>query len=42
MDSHKTELFCYNIEKNMPADMCSSGEQKLLLISIIFCLAHEH
>ena len=33
--SHKTEFFCYNKEKNMPADMCSSGEQKLLLISII-------
>ncbi len=37
--SHKTELLCYNLEKNMPADMCSSGEQKLLLISIILSCA---
>ena len=36
---HKTELFCFNLEKNMPADMCSSGEQKLLLISIIIASA---
>ena len=36
---HKTELFCFNLEKNMPADMCSSGEQKLLLISIILASA---
>ena len=35
----KTELFCFNYEKNMPADMCSSGEQKLLLISIIMACA---
>ncbi len=35
----KTELFCFNLEKNMPADMCSSGEQKLLLISIILACA---
>ena len=37
--SHKTELLCYNLEKNMPADMCSSGEQKLLLVSIILSCA---
>ena len=37
--SHKTEFFCYNKEKNMPADMCSSGEQKLLLVSIILSCA---
>ncbi len=37
--SHKTELFCYNLEKNIPADMCSSGEQKLLLVSIILSCA---
>ena len=37
--SHKTDLSCFNIEKNMSADMCSSGEQKLLLISIILACA---
>ena len=37
--SHKTEFFCYNKEKNMPAEMCSSGEQKLLLVSIILSCA---
>ena len=37
--SHKTELLCYNLEKNMPADMCSSGEQKLLLVAIILSCA---
>ena len=36
---HKTELLCYNLEKNMPADMCSSGEQKLLLVTIILSCA---
>ena len=36
---HKSELVCFNLEKNMPADMCSSGEQKLLLISIILACA---
>ncbi|MBF95923.1 MAG: hypothetical protein CMJ13_01700 [Pelagibacterales bacterium] len=37
--SHKTELICHNLEKKMPAEMCSSGEQKLLLISIILSCA---
>ena len=37
--SHKTELLCFNLEKNMPADMCSSGEQKLLLVAIILSCA---
>ena len=37
--SHKTELLFYNLEKNISADMCSSGEQKLLLISIILSSA---
>ena len=36
---HKTELFFFNLEKSMSADMCSSGEQKLLLISIILSCA---
>ena len=31
----KTDFICHNLDKNMPAEMCSSGEQKLLLISII-------
>ena len=39
MVCQKTELLCFNLEKNMSADMCSSGEQKLLLISIILACA---
>jgi len=36
---HKTEIIFFNLEKNISADMCSSGEQKLLLISIILACA---
>ena len=39
MDVIRQSYFCFNLEKNMPADMCSSGEQKLLLISIILASA---
>ena len=35
MDAIRQNYFVLILEKNMPADMCSSGEQKLLLISII-------
>jgi len=36
--AHKTDLKCLLAAKNMPADQCSTGEQKALLIGII--LAH--
>ncbi len=35
---HKSDLIIYYSEKNMPADQCSTGEQKALLIGLI--LAH--
>lgn len=35
---HKSDLTVHYAEKNMPADQCSTGEQKALLIGII--LAH--
>ncbi len=36
--AHKSDLYVMYDEKNMPADQCSTGEQKALLIGII--LAH--
>lgn len=38
--SHKSDLIVRYAEKNMPADQCSTGEQKALLIGII--LAHAN
>ena len=35
---HKSDLFVVYADKNMPADQCSTGEQKALLIGIV--LAH--
>lgn len=35
---HKSDLSVFYAEKNMPADQCSTGEQKALLIGIV--LAH--
>lgn len=32
---HKSDLHVHYIEKNMPADQCSTGEQKALLITLI-------
>ena len=32
---HKSDLNAIHVEKNMPASLCSTGEQKALLISII-------
>tara|TARA_A100000171_G_C2131051_1_gene146741 strand:+ start:1508 stop:2680 length:1173 start_codon:yes stop_codon:yes gene_type:complete len=37
--SHKTDLRVWFTEKNMPAELCSTGEQKALLISIIMAAA---
>jgi DNA replication and repair protein RecF len=37
---HKSDLAVIYAEKDMPADQCSTGEQKALLIGII--LAHAH
>ena len=37
---HKSDLSVIYAAKNMPADQCSTGEQKALLIGII--LAHAH
>ncbi|MBX2833727.1 MAG: DNA replication/repair protein RecF [Micavibrio sp.] len=37
---HKGDLDVYMADKNMPAEHCSTGEQKALLIGII--LAHSH
>ena len=37
---HRSDLKVININKEMPAALCSSGEQKLLLIAII--LAHSY
>lgn len=37
---HKSDLSVVYAEKDMPADQCSTGEQKALLIGII--LAHAH
>ncbi|PJB70073.1 MAG: DNA replication/repair protein RecF [Alphaproteobacteria bacterium CG_4_9_14_3_um_filter_47_13] len=37
---HKSDLAVHYQTKNMPADQCSTGEQKALLIGII--LAHSH
>ena len=36
---HKSDLEVINLQKNLPAHMCSSGEQKSLLISIIISTA---
>jgi DNA replication and repair protein RecF len=36
---HKSDLEVINLQKNLPALMCSSGEQKSLLISIIISTA---
>jgi DNA replication and repair protein RecF len=37
--AHRSELKVIHREKNMPAEMCSTGEQKALLISIILAQA---
>ena len=36
---HKTDFKVTNLAKNMPAELCSTGEQKALLLSIILGLA---
>jgi DNA replication and repair protein RecF len=36
---HKTDLIIKNLEKNLNAELCSSGEQKSLLISIVLATA---
>ncbi len=36
---HKTDFKVTNTNKNMPANLCSTGEQKALLLSIILSLA---
>lgn len=36
---HKSQLIVIHSEKNMPAEMCSTGEQKALLLSIILASA---
>ena len=36
---HKTDLIFKNLEKNLNAELCSSGEQKSLLISIVLAAA---
>lgn len=36
---HKTDFKVTNLAKNMPANLCSTGEQKALLLSIILGLA---
>ena len=37
---HRSDLSVSHIDKNMPAALCSTGEQKALLIAIV--LAHAH
>ena len=32
---HRSDLYVYNREKNIKANLCSNGEQKMLLISLI-------
>lgn len=36
---HKTDLKVQHVDKNMPADLCSTGEQKALLIGITLASA---
>jgi DNA replication and repair protein RecF len=36
---HRTEVIVTHMEKNMPAELCSAGEQKAVLISIILAQA---
>ncbi len=38
--SHRSNFSVFHLERNMPAHLCSTGEQKALLISIIFANAH--
>ncbi len=38
--SHRSNFSVYHLERHMPAQLCSTGEQKALLISIIFANAH--
>ena len=36
---HKTDLMVYNLQKNLSAELCSSGEQKSILISLVLSAA---
>ena len=37
---HRSDLVVINTDKNMPAEKCSTGEQKALLIAIVLAYAH--
>ena len=37
---HRSDLLVVNTDKNMPAEKCSTGEQKALLIAIVLAYAH--
>lgn len=39
--AHKSDFIVKYIDKNMPASLCSTGEQKSLLISTFLSFAHE-
>lgn len=39
--AHKSDFIVTYIDKNMPAKLCSTGEQKALLISTFLSFAHE-
>lgn len=38
---HRSDLLVYYADKNMPANQCSTGEQKALLIGLILAQAHS-
>lgn len=39
---HKTDLMVKNLQKNLPAELCSSGEQKSILISLVLSSASAY
>ncbi|MEM1400554.1 MAG: DNA replication/repair protein RecF [Pseudomonadota bacterium] len=36
---HRTDLLVHNVDKDVPADQCSTGEQKALLIALVLAQA---
>ena len=38
---HKTDLMVKNLQKNLYAELCSSGEQKSILISLVLSVASD-
>jgi DNA replication and repair protein RecF len=37
---HRSDFLVHNLDKNMPASQCSTGEQKALLVGLILAQAH--